>query len=318
MNTFYGVDKIGQNFLINQLEINMKSFLEWGFLNSGGFVNIHRPIKNIHTNSLFKLYPIEDPNFNNGQIWQTARKGWVYESGISVGSLQSVSPIPISGIYIGDTFYDTNTSGNYSYKIDYKNSRIIFDKKISTRSNISMDYSYKWVQIYNYTDAKWWQQLQYNTNDNSQHLNQTNKGDFNLTAKNRAQLPAIIIETVARGTADPFRLGDKSLRITQDFIFHIVADNYDDRNNLLDILRLQEDKVLIFYDVDKVVENEIHAINYDGTLNPNRVNYNEIVSDSQYTWNSCRLKDMVVSEVQSVNADLYEANIRTSAEIIIV
>lgn len=315
MNTFYGVKKVGQNFLINQLEINMKSFLEWGFLNAGGFVNVHRSIQNVHANSLFKLYPIEDPNFNNGQIWQTAHKGWVYESGIVN---DGVSPIPISGIYIGNDFYDTNTTGDYQYSVDYKNSRIIFNKKLSTRSNITMSHSYKWVQIYNYTDAKWWQQLQYNTDSNSTHLNQTDKGDFYLSAKNRVQLPAIIIETVARGTADPFQLGDKSLRITQDFLFHIVADNYDDRNNLIDILRLQEDKVLTFYDVDKVVKNQIHPINYDGTLNPNRVNYDLIVGDSSYTWRTCRLKDMIVSEVQSVNSELYEANIRTSAEIIIV
>jgi len=39
---------------------------------------------------------------------------------------------------------------------------------------------------------------------------------------------------------------------------------------------------------------------------------------NNYTWNTCRLKNMVLSEVESVNADLFECNIRTTAEIIVV
>jgi len=316
MSTFYGVNNIGESRLINQLEINMKSFLDWGFLYAGGFVNIHRPINNIHSNGLYKLYTVDDPNFKTGQMWQPARKDWVYETGVSDDYHQ---PIQISGIYVNNTFYDPSTTGTYAYTLDYKNSRIIFNNRQSTSSNVQMSYSYRWVQVYNFADARWWQELQYNPNNNETHQKTKDKGDFTIPAHQRVQMPAVVIETVARGTSEPFRLGDKSQRISQDFLFHIIADNYTDRNNIIDILRLQEDKVLSFYDIDKVVKNNKYWLNFNGTLNPSRLQYDTLSNvGSSYHWNTCRLKNMVISEVESFNADLFEANIRVTAEIIIV
>ena len=312
MSKFYGVDNIGQNFLINQLEMNIKSYLDSGFLNAGGFVNVHKPVQNIHNNGLYKLYPVDNPNYNKGQIWQPARKDWVHETGLDIDNRQAVM---ISGIYIGDTFYDTNTVGTYAYKLDYRNSRIIFDNRQLTNLNIQMSYSYRWVQVYNYVDAQWWQQIQYSSNDNEAHQKTRDRGDFAIPANQRVQFPAVVIETVPRGTSKPFRLGDKSLRIDQDFLLHIVANNYTDRNNITDILRLQEEKVLPFYDMDALVKNNKYWLNVDGTLNSNRISYDNMVNN--YTWNTCMLKNMVVSEVESYNG-LYESNIRVTAEIIIV
>lgn len=312
---FYGVDNIGQNFLINQLEINMKSFLDWGFLSAGGFINVNRSINNVYGSPIYRLYSVEDPNFNNGQIWQTMRKDWVYESGISVNG---ASPIPISGLYIGNTYYDSSTTGSYSYKIDYANSRIIFNNKIATNSVITMNYSYRWIQVYNLKDAAlWWQQLQYSSDSNSTHFAQKNNGDFVIDPKYRVQMPAIVIETVPRGTARPFRLGDKSLRIDQDLIFHVLAQNINERNNIIDIIRLQQDKVLPFYNVDKVVENNAYPFNFDGSLNDNRIQYNGLINSDEYIWRTCRLKDMIVSEVESIS-QLFEAKIRTTVEIILI
>ena len=99
-----------------------------------------------------------------------------------------------------------------------------------------MSYSYRWVQVYNYVDAQWWQQIQYSSNDNEAHQKTRDRGDFAIPANQRVQFPAVVIETVPRGTSKPFRLGDKSLRIDQDFLLHIVANNYTDRNNITDIL----------------------------------------------------------------------------------
>ena len=67
--------------------------------------------------------------------------------------------------------------------------------------------------------------------------------------------------------------------------------------------------------MDALVKNNKYWLNVDGTLNSNRISYDNMVNN--YTWNTCMLKNMVVSEVESYNG-LYESNIRVTAEIIIV
>jgi hypothetical protein len=44
---FQNVSDLNSYYLETQLEDNLKSFLDWGFLNIGGFVNVHRPTVNI-------------------------------------------------------------------------------------------------------------------------------------------------------------------------------------------------------------------------------------------------------------------------------
>lgn len=314
---FSGVSSIGEKLHLAQIENNIKSFLDWGFLHIGGFINVTKPQTNIYGNPLAKLKPVEDPNYQTGQVWQTMRKDWVWESGITyTKDAVTVSPTLITGIYINNTFYALNTAGQYSYIVDYINSRIIFNSPVSTQLNIEMEYSYRWVQVYNYDNARWWQQLQYKTDDNLEHFNQLGKGDFSILSNNRIQLPAIVIESVARGLSRPFQLGDKSLIMKQEIMLHVVAENMADRNTIIDILRLQQDKFIRLYDTNLVIKDNKQAFNINGSLNPNRLNYNDILADDDYYWLTGRLTDIFASGVESFSPFLAESNVKLTFEII--
>lgn len=324
---FSGVSNIGEHLLMSQIENNIKSFLEWGFLNIGGFINVQRSNQNIYGNPLAKLKPTEDPNFKNGQVWQTMRKDWVWEDNIEYTicstnddpcppeNTQTISPILINGIYINNTFYPLNTTGSFEYKVDYINSRIIFSNPISLSSNVEMEYAYRWIQIYNYDSAKWWQQLQYQTDANSEHFNQLSKGDFSILSKNRVQLPAIIIETVSRGLSRPWQLGDKSLIMKQELMLHVVAENMSDRNKVIDIIRLQQDKFINTYDTNLVISNNYQSFLIDGTLNPYRLKYDQLLNNN-INWVKLRLIDIFASDVQSFSPFFTESNIKFTAELI--
>jgi hypothetical protein len=344
---FSGIKHIGDHLFLSQIENNIKGFLDWGFLNIGGFINVSRPDKNIHGNPLAKLKPTEDPNFSNGQVWQTMRKDWIWEhdvvysrcidnplpSGtISIATpcplsilpltpcpesnIESISPILIDGLYINNTFYPINTVGSFSYKVDYINSRIIFNSPIPLSSVVEMEYSYRWLQVYNYDNAQWWRQLQYQTDSNIQHFNQLNKGDFSILSNNRVQLPAIIIETVARGLSRPWQMGDKSLIMKQEIVLHIVSETMADRNKILDILRLQQDKIIRMYDTNLVIKYGIQPFLIDGTLNVNRLKYDDLIMCGLYKWNSARLIDIFASEVESFSPFFSESNVKLTVEII--
>ena len=72
--TFNNVESIGNKLVLEQLEDNLKSFLDWGFLNIGGFVNVNIPTTGINSNSLHTLKQTNDPGFVAGRVWQTTHK----------------------------------------------------------------------------------------------------------------------------------------------------------------------------------------------------------------------------------------------------
>lgn len=339
---FSGVDHIGDHLFMSQIENNIKSFLDWGFLNIGGFINVSRGKQNIYGNPLALLKPVEDPNYTNGQVWQTMRKDWVWEDSIvyqrciddpnqleqatpcpstppppcPTGNIQTISPINVSGIYINNNFYHTTTSGQYSYNVDYINSRILFNSAIPLSSNVQMEYSYRWIQVYNYDNAQWWRQLQYQTDANSEHFNQLSKGDFSILSNNRIQLPAVVIETISRGLSNPWQLGDKSLVMKQELLLHVVAETMADRNKIIDIIRLQQDRFIDMYDTNLVIKYNIQPFLINGSLNPNRLRYDQLISCGLYRWKVARLIDIFASDVESFSPFLTESNIKLTVEII--
>lgn len=73
--TFNHVDnKASLNYISNQLEYNLSEFLDYGFVSAGGFINVKASGDNIYGVAPYKLYPVNDPNYKNGQVWQTVRK----------------------------------------------------------------------------------------------------------------------------------------------------------------------------------------------------------------------------------------------------
>lgn len=303
---FSGVLSINDYLLISNLENNLQSFLDWGFLNIGGFINITNTSTS-YSNNPSKLAMVEDPNYINGQVWQTRFNNWVWEEGVSFGSS---SPTQITNVVVNGT----NASSS-SYILDYKNSRIIFNTAIRTNSTVTMNYSYKFAQIHKLSDnLVWWKQFQSDVANETAQFN-SNTGDYAIFSQHRIQLPCVIIQTVPRGESKPYQLGDKSLRTYQDVILHIISSNIGHRNSIIDIIRLQEDKIIWLYDTASIISANVVPFNFNGTLNNNRLNYGQIVNNSDYQWKKCYLQNFIISEVES-RYYFQEAKIRLTAEII--
>lgn len=303
---FTGVSSINDNLLISNLENNLQSFLDWGFLNIGGFVNISSTATS-YSNSPNRLAIVNDPNYITGQVWQTRFHNWVWESGITFGD---TSPTQISSVSV-----NANEINSSSYTLDYMNSRVIFNSPISTNSTVTMNYSYKLVQVHKLSDSLvWWKQFQSDMANETAQFD-TNTGDYAIFAQHRVQTPCIIIQTVPRGESEPYQLGDKSLRTYQDIILHIITSNIGHRNSIIDIIRLQDDKIIWLYDTNNIIQANIMPFNFDGSLNSNRENYGQIINTDDYQWKTCHLQNFIISEVES-RYYFQEAKIRLTAEII--
>lgn len=313
MTTFNTVKHIGEKSVISSLEDNIKSFLDWGFLNIGGFVNSN--IQSIGNNPATILKPVSYPPKPPNTVWETTRKDWVHETGISYSNSQ---PINISGIYINSNFApltvlsdDIVGLSNQLYSINYPLGQVIFSSSQPSNASIKLNYSYRYVQIYKSNESVWWKEIQklaYNTHKASD-------GDKKLFSDHRIQMPAIIIETIPRMSQTPYQLGSVKNIITQDILLHVFTESPAERANLVDVLVLQKDKDSFLYDINKLVKNNKQPLNFDGSKNPAGLNYGQILSNTEYLKNAFYIENAVLSEYNQISSSLYNAVIRWTLKI---
>ena len=312
MTNFLHVNTIGQKNRVSSLEDNLKSFLDWSFLNIGAYINVTIPTSGISGSNFHQLNGVSDPAattvVNKVKVWESVRKDWVCETGIP-----NQSTINISGIYLNNTFLPSPSgSGSYTYSINYPLGRITFDNPVASTSTVKLNYSYRYVQVYKASESSWWKEVQQLTyNPATFKAN----GDSSITANHRIQLPAIIVELSPRTQQIPRQLGTTDNIIIQDILLHILAENPVQRNNLIDILLLQKDKTFYMYDVNKVIKDNVYYVNYRGEKNNSALNYDQIVANDTYATYYTYIKDAYLSEVNSLSSSLYNGVVRWSMEM---
>jgi hypothetical protein len=313
MSTFNTVKHIGEKSIISSLEDNVKGFLDWGFLNIGGFVNASIP--NSGSNPATILRPVVYPPRQTNTVWETPRKDWVYENNISYSNSQ---PVNISGIYINSVFSpavvlsdDIVGLSNPLYTINYPLGQIIFNSPQPSNYNIQLNYSYRYVQVYKSNENAWWKEIQklaYNTHKPAE-------GDKKLFTDHKVQLPAIIIETIPRMSQTPYQLGSVKNIISQDVLLHIFTENPSQRASLVDALVLQKDKDSFLYDINKLVKDNKQPLNIDGSKNSNGLNYGQILSNPHYLKNAFYIENALLSEYNQISSSLYNAVVRWTIKI---
>lgn len=308
--TFKNVTNIAEDLLLNSLESNFKTYLDWAFLSIGGWFDATTSTSGIYGgNPHSKLVLSIDPSYDDGAVWQSVRKDWVWETGVV---FNSTSPTNISGLYIGNTYYPYS-SGTYS--IDYPNGRVLFDTAISINSTVKLNYSYRYVQTYRANESPWFNILQFSTYEtNNKDISRTDDGDWSIGGQHRIQMPAIVIESLAKSRSRPYEIGNNNLLIEQDIAFHILAENKNDRNKLLDILRLQQDSVIMLYDTNEIAQNNKYPLDYIGDRNNSGLMYPDMVS--QYGWRKCWIKNVNLFEIDSFHPYLHRGLVRATVEII--
>ena len=312
--TFTHVSQVGNTLLNSQLESNLKSFLDWGMSGIGGWFNVNIPTSGAWGGTFDQLRLVDDPSYGEGQVWESARKDWVWENEVPY---TGGSPISITGVSVDGTFYGTGDA-TYAHHYNYPLGRVVFDNPIASTSTVKLEYSYRNVQVYIADQAPWWDELQYNSmrvDDSS--FSQVGSGNWAILSNNRVQMPAVVIEAVPRRTYQPYELGSSNNFITQDVLFHVVSESRWWRNQLVDIISLQKDKTLMLYDSNKLADSGAYPLDFRGMVVAPENNYSGLVSTDGYQFTSARITDMGVTEMESYNSMLHEGTVRASFEVIL-
>jgi hypothetical protein len=308
-----GAAEFGNNLISNQLEVNIADFFSWGLLNVGSFFNVNMPTSGVYGGDFSRLRPVKDPNFNDGQIWESARSNWVWESGLEY----SQQPIRVSGITVNNTFYPQNTTGTYGHYIDYPKGRVVFNSAISTSSVVKAQYSYKWANFLT-SNAPFFRDIQFRSArvDDSTFL-QFASGYWSQLSQNRVQLPAVMIESTSRFSFTGMELGGGHY-LDKDVLFYVMAETKWERNNLADMIAYQIDKKIFMYNVDLVAQNNKFPLTPLGSISSNALTYPQLIretGDSGFRYKELIFKNVVGQEIGVDSQNLYLGLIRVTFQV---
>lgn len=272
---FQGVSNIGYANITDQLNNNLASMVDYGLLCIGGFINVNLNQSYAYGGNHSSLRLCDDSRYTRGRVWESARSNWVWEQNIEY----SIQPINISGIYVNNTFLPNNSG----YYIDYPRGRVVFDQAINATSTVTMEYSYRYYNVYS-SKVSWFKDLMNNSfSPSSPDYRQYGSGVWSLLSDHRAQMPAIFPYVVDRRKWEPKQLGGGTYCI-QDILFYCFAESETDRDKIVDILSQQKEKRIFFYDKNLMNAATGYPLNFSGKLvNTNYKNYPELVNNFLWT-----------------------------------
>jgi hypothetical protein len=295
--------------LSNILLRNLISFYDWGFLDKGGFVNVKIPSSGMYSGDKHKLQPVNTPNYQNGKAWQAFKSNWVWESGVTVGS-----PVSISGVYVNGTFRSLNNNVQ-PYYINYPQGQVIFNNPISASSNVTIEYSYKWLNVVPADDVPFFRQVQQFSNRLDAQFN-SKKGEWVQLGETRVQTPALAIEVNPPKNFKGFQIGGGQW-VHNEVVFYVVAETKSECSNLLDQITFQNDRTITLFDPNKIAESGMFPLNYRNELTASAVPsgmYPSLVENFKYR--ECYIFDSRAQGITQLSPDLYIGSAVCTTEVV--
>ena len=321
MSTFQplkGISGVFDSTLNNDIQDGLIEYFDWALLTKGNYFNVTPNESSPNGQDMSRLRLSSNDSYTKGQVWEGFRKNWVWQSGISVNGFDD--PIVgnnntkpgISGVYVDNSFYPTTTTGAYAHHIDYFNGRVIFDSPIPTGSVVQAEHSYKYISVVYANNVPWYKFLQQNaTQPSNNFFNDEDEGPWNIPPETRAQLPLVAVEVVPTRTFRGYQLGGGQFVYT-DILFHCIAEDEMTRNKLVDIISLQNDKVLHLFNSNRINVNNDFPLDYRGTPVSGALRYPDLVS--QYNGGKIRLTKTTVQEMVTHNTNFFGGVVRMTTE----
>ena len=205
----------------------------------------------------------------------------------------------------------------------------MFDSAVSTTSSITAEFSYKWVNVVP-ADKEFFREVQYRSQRADGDFTYTGSGDYSQLADNRLQLPAIAVDVTKRRNLEPYALGALTHYINTDVVFHVLAEDSYTRDKLVDMVSLQEEKVVYMFDSDRIGRNDAFPLDYRGQVRPSGLSYPDLIKPSghsgeslekkgyrwEYSDGKMTFRDARIQEGSEINPNLYHGVVRLNAEVI--
>ncbi len=320
MAKFYPLNGFGSVFdqaLTNEIQDNLVEYFDWALMDKGNYFNSTKGELAPNGEDYSKLRLSSNDHYNAGQVWEGFRKNWIWQSGVDS------SPAPligdnkdkpgISGVYIDGTFQPTSGIGTYAHYVDYFNGRVIFDTAIPTGTTVQAEHSYKYINVTYANNVPWLKELQTNTLQPTSSFFNKDKGSWDIPPESRLQLPAIAIEVVPLRRFKGYQLGGGQWVYT-DVLFHCIAEDEVTRNQLVDIVSMQNDRRIDLFNSNRIDASGDFPLDYRGSPVPSALRYPDLME--KHEGGSMILSNSTVQEMVMVNTNIFGGIVRMTTEVI--
>lgn len=259
------------------IKLNTKFFMDTHFLREGAFTNVPSGSSFYADNTdISTLLPdTESTSLEDGRVWQSPFRSWVYESGIPLdGTVVTQPPYQYSGVFIQGSLR-TPEDEEFGHVPDYINGRIIFNDSQPLDLDVHAQYAWRHVRIGFEHDFN--QQAHNGVLETKYVSNPLTNGQINYPSGNIYPFPSVFIEVDGR-QHEGYELGNRSVINTDDVIFHVWALDDLQRDDIIDIIDQQVYKVLPIIDWNKVPMPLSGIYN---TLSPEYVPYQDILTNRE-------------------------------------
>ena len=244
------------------IEANLIEFINWGFINEGGYTDVDVPTSGAYGGDYSDLRQSNDPRYTTGTVFDAIRGNWVWESGMDYGS-PNVPQVYVDNVLV--------TSG---YNIDYIDGRVVFDTS-QAGSSVTCSYSYKEVKVLSARNNPLVKTIQYLSRrpDDSNFL--LNSGIHILLKDKQLQLPSVSIESNSR-KSEGWQIGG-GLIATNTTKCHILGENDYEVQQIADTLCDQEAKSIRLFSLDRMTDENAFPLTHNGYLSASPLSYHNLV-----------------------------------------
>lgn len=311
--TLRGFSNIADSTLTNDIRNNVISFFDYGLLEKSNFISVNIPQSGYYGGSDYRLRKVNDPRYSGNKVWQAHRQNWVWESGVGANVGTNDAKPGISGIYIGSGFYSTSTTGTYAYHVNYPLGQVIFANSIAATAIVEANFSYRYINVTDVDGLQWFKEVHKHSEHSESQDFIKQSGDYGNLAQNRLQLPAIGVEIAGERNFKPYQLGGGQKAYTT-IRFHCVAEDKYTRDNLVDIVSLQNDSEFRMYNLNEISDSGKFPLDYRGVPNSGALRYTDLVA--QFEGNGIRLFDMRLESMYSLGS-LFIGTVKCNSEVIV-
>mgnify|MGYP003120959745 CR=1 FL=1 len=315
-----GITHIGKDNITQNLKYGIIDFFRWGMLCIGGYQNIGR---NPATSGVFggdraQLRPVTDPYYTDGTVWEGFRSDWVWETGVPTDNVSS-TPIRVSGVYVDGTFQSVS-------HVDYPRGRVVLNSAIATTSTVTCNFSHRYASFIP-SDTPWFRELLFDSYRVERDFINTGSGSYSQLSETRRTLPFVAVEVVPRRDFEGYQLGGGQW-LKQDVLFHIVAEKEFDRDQLVDVISLQNDKSIFLSDRNLMYSSSSFPIDLDyrGYPTASAIMYPEVISPTGvnlsgrnhggFRYKKARFMDSTVQSMGQIHPKLFGAVVRSKVEVV--